>query len=96
MQRSQRLTAGVDRGSILLVVYTAFSAAVVEGFWKQIPLSALAALLLLDCLLLAIVMVTMWALGSLFAFDHADKITILFCGSKKSLATGRAHREGTL
>ena len=33
-------------------------------------------------------MVTMWALGSLFAFGHADKITILFCGSKKSLATG--------
>jgi sodium/bile acid cotransporter 7 len=88
VQRSRRLTAGVDRGSILLVVYTAFSAAVVEGLWKQIPLSALAALLLLDCMLLTIVMITMWALGSLFAFGHADKITILFCGSKKSLATG--------
>jgi sodium/bile acid cotransporter 7 len=30
----------VDRGSILLVVYTAFSAAVIEGLWRQIPLRA--------------------------------------------------------
>jgi solute carrier family 10 (sodium/bile acid cotransporter), member 7 len=88
VRRSKRLTAGVDRGSILLVVYTAFSEAVVEGLWKQISSPALLGLLFFDCLLLAIVMVTMWTLGSLFGFDRADRITILFCGSKKSLATG--------
>ena len=82
------MTGGVDRGSILLVVYTAFSEAVVEGLWKQIPLGALAGLVLVDFLLLGIVMVAMWTLGSLFRFDRADKITILFCGSKKSLASG--------
>jgi sodium/bile acid cotransporter 7 len=43
---------------------------------------------LVNILLLFIVMVTMWALSALFGFDHADRITILFCGSKKSLATG--------
>jgi sodium/bile acid cotransporter 7 len=88
VQRSRRLTAGVDRGSILLVVYTAFSGAVVEGSWKQIPLSALLWLLLISCLLLAIVMTTMWTLASLLGFNRPDRITILFCGSKKSLATG--------
>jgi len=88
VQRSQVLTRGVDRGSILLVVYAAFSEAVVEGLWRQIPLTALAGLLLVDCVLLGIVMVTMWSLGSLFGFDRADRITILFCGSKKSLASG--------
>jgi solute carrier family 10 (sodium/bile acid cotransporter), member 7 len=88
VQRSRRLTAAVDRGSILLVVYTAFSGAVVEGSWKQIPLSALLWLLLISCLLLAIVMTTMWTLASLFGFNRPDRITILFCGSKKSLATG--------
>jgi sodium/bile acid cotransporter 7 len=88
VRRSQRLTRGVDRGSILLVVYAAFSEAVVEGLWKQIPLTALAGLLIVDCLLLAIIMVAMWSLGSLFGFDRPDKITILFCGSKKSLASG--------
>jgi solute carrier family 10 (sodium/bile acid cotransporter), member 7 len=33
-------------------------------------------------------MTTMWTLASLFGFNRPDRITILFCGSKKSLATG--------
>jgi len=88
LEQRRRLTGLVDRGSILLVVYSAFSGAVVEGLWKQIPLTALAGVVLIDCLLLLIVMVTMWSLSSLFGFNRADRITILFCGSKKSLASG--------
>src|SRR5690606_41114717 len=34
----------VDQGSILLVVYGAFSNAVVEGIWQQVPLALLAVL----------------------------------------------------
>jgi solute carrier family 10 (sodium/bile acid cotransporter), member 7 len=88
VERRRQLTGLVDRGSILLVVYVAFSGAVVEGLWSQIPLRVLAGVLVIDCLLLAIVMVAMWLLSALFRFNRADRITILFCGSKKSLATG--------
>jgi solute carrier family 10 (sodium/bile acid cotransporter), member 7 len=88
VEQHRRFTGMVDRGSILLVVYVAFSGAVVEGLWSQTPVRVLAGVLVIDCLVLAIVMVTMWFLGSLFGFNRADKITILFCGSKKSLATG--------
>ena len=88
VERRRTLTGFVDRGSILLVVYAAFSGAVVAGLWSQIPLRVLAGVLAIDGLLLFIVMVTMWFLSSLFGFDRADRITILFCGSKKSLATG--------
>jgi solute carrier family 10 (sodium/bile acid cotransporter), member 7 len=88
VEARRRLTGLVDRGSILLVVYVAFSGAVVEGLWSQTPLRVLAGVLVIDCLLLAIVMVTMWFLSALFGFNRADRITILFCGSKKSLATG--------
>ena len=88
VEARRRLTGLVDRGSILLVVYVAFSGAVVEGLWSQTPLRVLAGVLAIDCLLLAIVMVTMWFLSALFGFNRADRITILFCGSKKSLATG--------
>ncbi|HEY5813292.1 MAG TPA: bile acid:sodium symporter family protein [Terrimicrobiaceae bacterium] len=84
----QRLIRFVDQGSILLVVYSAFSGAVVDGLWQKIPLTALASLLVVDCLLLAIVMVSMWGLSCFFGFAHPDRITILFCGSKKSLASG--------
>ncbi|MDL9999137.1 bile acid:sodium symporter family protein [Variovorax sp. J22P240] len=78
----------VDRGSILLVVYTAFSAAVIEGLWKEIPPSALVGLLAVCAILLALMLVvTTWA-GRSLGFDKADGITIVFCGSKKSLASG--------
>jgi solute carrier family 10 (sodium/bile acid cotransporter), member 7 len=88
VERRRLLASLVDRGSILLVVYVAFSGAVVEGLWRQTPLRVLVGVLVIDCLLLAIVMVTMWFSSALFRFNRADRITILFCGSKKSLATG--------
>lgn len=78
----------VDQGSILLVVYGAFSEAVNEGIWHQIPLWELAGLLVACCVLLALVLVASALLGKAFGFNQEDRITILFCGSKKSLATG--------
>ena len=88
VDRHKRVLGVVDRGSILLVVYTAFSAAVVEGLWHQVSAEALTLLLLLCCLLLAIALVATSQLGKRLGFSREDRITILFCGSKKSLATG--------
>ena len=76
----------VDQGSILLVVYTAFSAAVVEGLWKQMPATALIGVLAVCAVLLALV-ITTWTSRKL-GFSKEDEITIVFCGSKKSLASG--------
>ena len=78
----------VDQGSILLVVYGAFSEAVIEGLWQQIPLLDLVGLVLVCCIVLALVLVASTVLGKAFGFNQEDRITILFCGSKKSLATG--------
>jgi sodium/bile acid cotransporter 7 len=78
----------VDQGSILLVVYGAFSEAVNEGIWHQIPLVDLLGLVVVCCILLALVLLASTLLGKAFGFSQEDRITILFCGSKKSLATG--------
>ena len=78
----------VDQGSILLVVYTAFSAAVVEGLWSQLPLPALAGLLVVCAVLLALALVSTTWLARRLGFSKEDEITIVFCGSKKSLASG--------
>lgn len=78
----------VDQGSILLVVYGAFSEAVNEGIWHQIPLRDLAGLVVACCVVLGLVLVASTVLGKAFGFNQEDRITILFCGSKKSLATG--------
>ncbi len=78
----------VDRGSILLVVYLAFSEAVLNGIWHVIGFADLVKLLLVCALLLAIVLgVTVLAARRL-GFKRADEIVIVFCGSKKSLASG--------
>ncbi len=88
IERHSRLVHAVDQGSILLVVYTAFSASVVGGLWKVVPVRDLLALALVCCVLLAIVLILVWQLASRLRFDFVDRITILFAGSKKSLAAG--------
>jgi sodium/bile acid cotransporter 7 len=88
VQRHRPLVGLVDQGSILLVVYTAFSAAVLQGLWKQLPLPVLGGLLIVDAVLLAVALLsTRWAARAL-GFGRDDEITIVFCGSKKSLASG--------
>ena len=78
----------VDQGSILLVVYTAFSAAVVEGLWRQMPATAVLGVLAVCAVLLAAALaLTTWTARRL-GFSKEDEITIVFCGSKKSLASG--------
>jgi sodium/bile acid cotransporter 7 len=86
--RRKQILGFVDRGSILLVVYTAFSAAVIEGLWKQVPWQALAGLLVVCGVLLGIALFLTGWLARRLGFDKADEITIVFCGSKKSLASG--------
>ncbi len=78
----------VDQGSVLLVVYTAFSAAVVGGLWRQLPPMALAGLLLVCAVILGLALsFTTW-LSRRLQFSREDEITIVFCGSKKSLVSG--------
>lgn len=86
--RRKRLVTMVDRGSILLVVYTAFSAAVIEGLWQRVSGETLALLLLVCCALLALVLLISWGAGRVLGFRREDRIVLLFCGSKKSLASG--------
>ncbi|WP_213572176.1 bile acid:sodium symporter family protein [Rhodococcus sp. USK13] len=78
----------VDRGSILLVVYVAFSEGMNEGIWGTLSVGRLLCLLAACATLLAIVLSVTWFGSKRLGFDRADQITITLCGSKKSLATG--------
>jgi sodium/bile acid cotransporter 7 len=88
VERNKAVLGSVDRSSILLVVYTAFSEAVIEGLWHQIPLQALAGLAVVCCVLLALAIGFTTFAARRLGFDKEDEITIVFCGSKKSLASG--------
>ncbi len=88
VDRRQGVLGFVDQGSILLLVYAAFSAAVLQGLWHQVPPRSLGGLLLVNGLLLTLVLLSTRYAARLQGFDRADEITTVFCGSKKSLASG--------
>jgi sodium/bile acid cotransporter 7 len=83
-----RVLSHLDRGAILLLVYTAFSGAVVEGVWNRIGGLDLLRLLVLCSLLLAAVLTATWGACRLLGFATEDEVAVVFCGSKKSLASG--------
>lgn len=88
MERNQSWLKNVDQTSILLVVYTAFSASVIGGLWLAVPVKALLILTGVCFVLLFIMLfLTTW-LARRFGFSREDEVTIVFCGSKKSMATG--------
>lgn len=86
--RNRQLLSYTDSTTILLSVYSAFSAAVVEGIWRQVPLPSLLALLLVCAGLLAAVLLASRLIARELGFATEDEISIVFCGSKKSLVSG--------
>ncbi|MBO4257956.1 bile acid:sodium symporter family protein [Streptomyces griseorubiginosus] len=86
--RHKKVLGLVDRGSILLVVYTAFSEGMVQGIWHQVSPLRLGGLLVVEAVLLAVMLILTWYGGRALRFDREDRIAIQFAGSKKSLASG--------
>lgn len=85
---ASKATKIVDRGSIWMVVYSAFSQGVVAGVWTQLPLWQILFLIALAAaLVVAMLRVTGWVPGKL-GFSRADTVAIQQCGTQKSLATG--------
>ncbi|WP_411142011.1 bile acid:sodium symporter family protein [Streptomyces sp. x-80] len=86
--RRKKVLGYVDRGSVLFVVYSAFSAGMVQGIWHQISPLRLLCLVGVEAVLLT-VMLTFTSYGSKkLGFNRGDRIAITFAGSKKSLAAG--------
>jgi sodium/bile acid cotransporter 7 len=88
LQKYRGSLSYVDRGSILLVVYTAFSEGVVNGIWKRVDAQTLLIILGASAILLAAMLAfTLWA-SRRMGFAIEQESAIVFCGSKKSLASG--------
>ncbi|MEW2134537.1 bile acid:sodium symporter family protein [Streptomyces sp. NPDC005435] len=86
--RHKKVLGLVDRGSILLVVYTAFSEGMAQGIWHQVSPLRLGALLGVEAVLLAAMLCLSWYGARALGFGRADRVAIQFAGSKKSLASG--------
>ena len=88
VSRQAKSLSYLDRGSILLVVYAAFSDAVTGGLWSRLGALDIARLILVCSVLLALVLVLTLAAARATRLSTPDEITLVFCGSKKSLASG--------
>lgn len=88
MARHERRISQLDQGVILLIVYTAFSQSVVDGLWSRLPPASVALTAVLCLVLLTVVLTVTACIARRFGFSRGDEIAAVFCGSKKSLASG--------
>jgi len=78
----------VDRSSILLVVFLAFSAGTTAGVWSRVSIASVLIITALCLALLALACGWLVGLARLLGFTRPVGIALFFCGSNKSLATG--------
>jgi sodium/bile acid cotransporter 7 len=86
--RNRKLLGLTDRATVVLAVYSAFSAAVVQGIWRQVSLANLLVLVLVAATLLTAVLLLSSLIARRLGFSKEDEISIVLCGSKKSLVSG--------
>jgi sodium/bile acid cotransporter 7 len=86
--RHNAILGKLDRGTIILIVYVAFSSAVVDGVWSRLSGLDLVRLVAICAVLLAVVLLVTTLASRRLGFSKADEIAIVLCGSKKSLASG--------
>jgi sodium/bile acid cotransporter 7 len=78
----------VDRLTILMLIYTSFADSVQQGIWSHYGLLPVAQSLAGSALLFVVALACVWAGARLMRLTPEDRIAAVFCGSKKSLATG--------
>jgi solute carrier family 10 (sodium/bile acid cotransporter), member 7 len=87
-QKHKKVLGLTDRGAILLMVYTVFSKASLDGVWAAVGPLDFGILAGICLALLGIVLVVSSIAARALGFSREDQIAIMFCGSKKSMVTG--------
>ncbi len=82
------LVTGMDRSSIAIAVYVAFSGAVAQRFWMRIDAHGWLWLSGGTVLMLLFGHLGAWLLGGAVRLDRPDRISMLFAGAQKSIAMG--------
>jgi len=89
IQRHKGVLGYADRGSILLIIYVAFSKSMIDNIWHRVDAGDLLILLVILFILLGLALTITGFIGRrLMHMSTEDEIVLQFCGSKKSLASG--------
>ena len=82
------LITRMDRSSIAIAVYVAFSGAVEQGIWSKVDGAGWAGVLIGSAALMVLGYGGAWLLGGFLRLSHGDRIAMLFGGAQKSIAMG--------
>ncbi len=78
----------VDRGTILFIIFTSFCDSILRGVWSGQGAGTVASALLGGLVLFFIIFGLLTAVCRALKFPIEDRITAVFCGSKKTIASG--------
>ncbi|HTQ35950.1 MAG TPA: bile acid:sodium symporter, partial [Steroidobacteraceae bacterium] len=87
-ERRKLLVSWSDRLTIVLSVYSAFSAAVIDGVWHRIPVHTLLVTALVCATMLATIMLFSFNGARLAGFPRGEQRSALYCGTFKSVVSG--------
>lgn len=82
------ITSKLDKGVIIMLVLITFSDAVANGLWRDYGIDLLLITAAICLVLMAIVFSLSGLLARKLGFAHEDEVVAVFCGSKKTLASG--------
>jgi solute carrier family 10 (sodium/bile acid cotransporter), member 7 len=88
VREHKRPLSWLERGSIGVAVYSAFSGAVNNGLWHAVDLAGWAGLALGCAALLLLGYGGSWLLGHALRLNHGDRVAMIFAGAQKSVAMG--------
>lgn len=83
-----KTTKIVDRGSIWMVVYSAFSKGVVSGVWSNVNALEIVLLIVFSVVLVFAMLWLTRVVPQALRFPREDVVAVQMCGTQKSLATG--------
>lgn len=86
--RHKKRIGTADRATILVLVYTSFCDSMKEGVWSNHGWGMIALTVAGSAVLFFAVMGIVGAVCDLLGFPAEDRIAAVFCGSKKTLASG--------
>lgn len=86
--QNRTIVGWMDRMSIAIAVYVAFSAAVEQGIWQRVGLGDWSFVMSGVAAMLVIAFGGAWLLSGALRLDRADRISFLFAGAHKSIAMG--------
>jgi len=88
IHRHKKLTQIADRGTILLLVYTSFCDSFAKHVWTGNSPMTMVLTLIATLGLFFLVLRLLWAVCDRFGIAPEFRAAVVFCGTKKSLATG--------